>query len=163
MLTDMIGALANLTSLLLWIPQAKTTWRNRKNKSALLGVSIGTQIIVVVNTVLWCIYGLMISNIWLPMGTAIILPLASVTIFLKLKSKRQVVDEVDSNTWFTFAAYRQLSSENKRSCLRYIYNAGFDSQIFPEILNWESYEEMSELDKMYWNKDLWIEKSKEHD
>lgn len=159
MITNIIGALANLTSLLLWIPQAKTTWRNRSNKQALLGVSIGTQIIVVINTVLWCVYGLMISNVWLPLGTIIILPLASITIFLKLKSKRPAVSEVDPNTWFTFAAYQKLSLANKKRCLKSIYTTDFSKQVSKaEFLNWESQEVMSDIDKMYWDKELWLEK-----
>lgn len=154
MITNILGALANLTSLILWVPQAKTTWSNRYNLQALSGVSIGTQIIVVINTLLWCIYGVMITNIWLPLGTIIILPLAIMTILLKLQSNKN--EEVDSNAWFTFAAYRKLDDIDKVRCLKAIYNTDFKNEVRIELLNWQSYEKMSDLEKMYWDKDLWI-------
>ncbi|OJG99510.1 hypothetical protein RV18_GL001578 [Enterococcus termitis] len=149
-----------MTSLILWIPQAKTTWKNRNDPQALAGVSIGTQMLVGVNTVLWCIYGVMINNVWLPLGTIIILPLASLTIFLKKKSdkRKKIVVNEEKETWFTFADYRRLAPENKELCLKAIYTTDFGQQVSAGLLNWESYEEMNELDKMFWNKDLWLEK-----
>lgn len=159
MIINILGAFANLTSLILWIPQARTTWENRHNLQALSGVSITTQIIVVINTVLWCIYGIMIDNFWLPLGTIIILPLASLTIFLKLKSNKntRAISEVEPNRWFTFSMYRQLSSTEKEHCLEAIYTTDFGKQVSYELLNWESYERMTDLDKKYWDKELWIE------
>ncbi|GGC94856.1 SemiSWEET family sugar transporter [Enterococcus wangshanyuanii] len=160
MITDIIGALANLTSLILWIPQAKTTWKNRNDPQALEGVSIGTQILVAINTILWCIYGVMIKNVWLPLGTIIILPLASLSIFLKKKSgkNKKITVDVEKETWFTFADFRRLDPENKELCLKAIYTTDFGQQVSAGMLNWESYEEMNELDQMFWNKELWIEK-----
>lgn len=46
----------------------------------IMGISYATQIIASINTVFWCIYGIMIHSIWLSMGTIIILPLALWTI-----------------------------------------------------------------------------------
>lgn len=57
----------------------------RSNPEALQGISLGTQVIAGVNTSAWCIYGLLIHDIWLPLGTLIVLPLALWTIVLKLK------------------------------------------------------------------------------
>lgn len=54
-MTDFIGLLANLTSLVLWIPQAMTTYANRRDREALKGISYGTQTMAALNTVLWCI------------------------------------------------------------------------------------------------------------
>ncbi|GAB2022659.1 hypothetical protein RyT2_17330 [Pseudolactococcus yaeyamensis] len=85
---NVLGFVANLTSLLLWTPQARTTWLNRSNAKALSGVSYGTQIIAAINTVLWCIYGIMINSYWLAMGTVIILPLAIWTFVLKKKVEK---------------------------------------------------------------------------
>lgn len=88
-LVSVLGFYANLTSLILWLPQARITWRNRNNAGALEGVSYGTQIIAGVNTILWCVYGLEIHSYWLAMGTIIILPLALFTIVLKFKAERK--------------------------------------------------------------------------
>ena len=95
---NILGFLANLTSLTLWIPQAYTTGKNRKNKEALQGVSYGTQIIAAFNTVFWCIYGLMIHSYWLAMGTVIILPLAIWTIWLKYSVEKDKWYEYNSRT-----------------------------------------------------------------
>lgn len=92
-IVNIIGALANLTSLILWLPQAKITWNNRNNKQALSGISIWTQLIVSINTVMWCIYGVMIDNVWLPIGTIMILPLAVMTIVLKMRLNRNDSDQ----------------------------------------------------------------------
>ncbi|WP_460055422.1 hypothetical protein [Pseudolactococcus yaeyamensis] len=83
-----LGFLANITSLILWFPQATKTWQHRHDKEVLKGVSLGTQIFVIINTLSWCIYGLLIGNFWLPLGTIVILPLAVFTIMIKLKSSR---------------------------------------------------------------------------
>ncbi|WP_271495797.1 hypothetical protein [Enterococcus sp. 5H] len=93
MIINIIGALANLTSLILWLPQAKITWNNRNNKQALSGISIWTQLIVSINTVMWCVYGVMIDNVWLPIGTIMILPLAVMTIVLKMRLNRNDSDQ----------------------------------------------------------------------
>lgn len=101
---NFIGLIANITSLILWIPQARTTYANRQDKEALKGISYGTQIITSINTVFWCIYGIMIHSIWLAMGTIIILPLALWTIWLKHSTENDPLYELSS---------RKLSSQNE--------------------------------------------------
>ena len=101
---NFIGFIANVTSLILWIPQARTTYANRKDKKALKGISYGTQIIASINTIFWCIYGIMIQSIWLAMGTIIILPLALWTIWLKYSTENDPLYELSS---------RKLSSKNE--------------------------------------------------
>ncbi|WP_459790760.1 SemiSWEET family sugar transporter [Lactococcus garvieae] len=86
MIIMILGLFANATSFILWLPQARTTWKNKNNPEALQGISLGTQVIAGVNTSAWCIYGLLIHDIWLPLGTLIVLPLALWTIVLKLKA-----------------------------------------------------------------------------
>lgn len=160
---NFIGALANISSLVLWLPQARRTWKNRNKSEALKGISIVTQIIVIINTTLWCIYGILIHNIWLPLGTIITLPLAIATILIKMKNDKKIHEEIKELTpekWFTFAAFRQLCDIDKIICLRMINTTDFREQIVPEQLHYESYEFMPDLDKMYWNKDLWEENFK---
>ena len=70
-------------------PQATTTWRNRNNPEALEGLSTTTQVLVALNTSSWCIYGLLTRDIWLPLATIVILPLALITIYLKVNSKQK--------------------------------------------------------------------------
>lgn len=157
MIVNIIGAIANLTSLILWLPQARTTWRNKNNPRALKGISIGTQMIVAVNTILWCVYGILIKNVWLPLGTIIILPLACWTIYLKKKEVRKKHESRDADediTWFKFEYFRKLNDLEKVACLKAMYNTDFKNQVCSEIMNWESVEAMNDLDKMYWDKGL---------
>lgn len=88
MIPTFLGLLANVTSFILWLPQARTTFKNRHNPEALKGISLGTQIIAAINTSAWCLYGLFIHDAWLPLGTLIVLPLALWAIVLKLKANR---------------------------------------------------------------------------
>lgn len=103
-MTDFVGLIANISSLILWLPQAKTTYANRKDREALKGISYGTQIIAAINTLLWCIYGFMMHSIWLSMGTLVILPLALWTIWLKYSVENDPCYEWNS---------RKLSSKNE--------------------------------------------------
>lgn len=153
---NLLGALANITSLILWIPQAKITWKNRDNKKALSGISYGTQIIVIANTLLWCAYGLSIKNFWLPLGTIIIFPLALMTIFTKYRiGKKTENTNSPLEPWFCFNDYQKLSDDDKKRCLQSMYSTNFGDQLKAELLNYQSYEEMNTLDRMYWDQDLW--------
>ncbi|USI64630.1 hypothetical protein LMK05_07215 [Lactococcus petauri] len=107
-MVDFIGFIANITSLVLWIPQARTTYANRKDKEALKGISYGTQIIASVNTIFWCVYGVMIHSVWLAMGTVIILPLALWTIWLKYSIDNDVLYELNYEL-----SSRKISSKNE--------------------------------------------------
>lgn len=97
-MTDFIGAIANMSSLILWLPQAMTTYNNRRDREALKGISYGTQIMAAINTILWCIYGFLISSLWLPMGTIIVLPLALWTLWLKHSVENDVFSDLKSRT-----------------------------------------------------------------
>ncbi|GHU37902.1 hypothetical protein FACS1894192_08040 [Bacilli bacterium] len=92
-MTNIVGLIANLLSIVLWMPQARTTWQNRKNPQAIKGISLETQIIVAANTICWCIYGFMTHDFWLPIGTACILPLAICTIYIKIKTNNEFKKE----------------------------------------------------------------------
>ncbi|MFD2254012.1 PQ-loop domain-containing transporter [Lactococcus formosensis subsp. bovis] len=89
-----LGALANILSLLVWIPQAKTTWKKRKEVEALSGISLWTQFISAITSLTWCLYGLLIHDIWLPLGSIVVVPLAVWTIFTKYRAKKMYVKEL---------------------------------------------------------------------
>ncbi|GAB2022844.1 hypothetical protein RyT2_19180 [Pseudolactococcus yaeyamensis] len=88
-MVNSIGMIANLLSVVLWLPQARTTWQNRNNPQAIKGISLGTQFLTAANTICWCMYGVITHDFWLPLGTIVILPLALFTIIIKLKSKKE--------------------------------------------------------------------------
>jgi uncharacterized protein with PQ loop repeat len=131
-----LGLLANATSFILWLPQARTTWKNRNNPEALQGVSLGTQVIAALNTSAWCIYGLLIHDMWLPLGTLIVLPLALWTIILKLKAVKVIpLSKIKQNELIEYGGvgkngYFEVNLGDKTLCdhqgqqlLKYLENA----------------------------------------
>lgn len=94
MVTLFLGAAANLLSLLVWIPQAKTTWKKRKEVEALSGISLGTQLISAITSITWCVYGLLIHDVWLPLGSIVVVPLAIWTIFTKYRAQKLYEEEL---------------------------------------------------------------------
>lgn len=73
---NIIGAIAATTSITLFIPQAVTTWKNRKNPQALAGISVGTQVLVATNALAWFILGWLEENFWISAPGLLNLPLA---------------------------------------------------------------------------------------
>lgn len=59
------GPLATLISTVLWLPQASRTWQVRKDLTALMGGSVTTPLLVVVNALTWGTYALA-KELYLP-------------------------------------------------------------------------------------------------
>lgn len=159
LLVLVLGITGNVTSIILWFPQAKKIWLNRHDPKALKVISVGTQKLAATNTLVWCFYGLLKRDSWLPIATIFVLPCALLTIYWKRKSekKEREIKQEETITWFSFATYSRLNEKDKKRCLEAMYNTDFIDMVHKESLNWESYENMSELDKMYWDKELWFE------
>ena len=83
---NILGFFANLTSLILWIPQAIKTWNIRKDIEELNGISIGTQIFAATNSLLWGLYGFANHDLWLAFGTTVVVPLTVFTIIIKISA-----------------------------------------------------------------------------
>ena len=56
LLTEGIGFVASVVSFVLWWPQAARVWRHRHDGGQLGGVSISSQVLLVVNAALWGAY-----------------------------------------------------------------------------------------------------------
>lgn len=118
LLTNIIVFFANLTGIILWIPQGKKTWANRHNPKGLEGISIVTQKLVAINTILWCIRGLLLKDRWLSLGTLFILPTALLTIWILKKNestRNKRINAIEKpEAWFTFESYKQLCPADKK-------------------------------------------------
>lgn len=163
-----LGFIANATSMAIWYPQAKKTYESKKNPYSLKGVSLLTLYLGLINTMVWGVYGLFTKDLWIAMGTIVIAPSTYMTIRWKVEADKKLSeldvkkhDEPKEVKWFSFKIYRSLDSRTKERCLKAKYTTDFHKQIHPEILNWESFESMSDLDKMYWDQDLWNSKIQE--
>lgn len=83
---NIVGFLASSFSFILWLPQARLTWLNRKNPEKLSGISLGTQYAVVCNALLWGVYAFLAEAWWAGALGIVNLPLALGTIYLVKKA-----------------------------------------------------------------------------
>lgn len=88
-----LGIIANVTSMSLWLPQALTTYKNRNNPQALQGLSLLTLYLGLANTLTWGIYGLYTGDFWIGIGSVIIAPSTIAIIFWKRKADKQLVKQ----------------------------------------------------------------------
>lgn len=96
-MVDVIGFAASVTAFVLFLPQAALTWRARHNPAALRGVSVGTQLTLLLNAILWGVYGVSTNAYWVAAPGLINGPLAVLTLWLVMRPQRQepVIDAVD--------------------------------------------------------------------
>lgn len=89
MLEHLIGSAASVIAFALFLPQARATWRNRHNATALRAVSLGTQWLVVTNALLWFAYGAVTQAFWIAAPGFVNLPLAMMSIALISRARRK--------------------------------------------------------------------------
>lgn len=92
-MTTILGALGAVISFILWLPQAKTTWLNRKNIEALAGISIGTQLLVIINAAIWGLYAFYLNEFWVGAAGLINGPLAVATVVLVWRARKSSAKE----------------------------------------------------------------------
>ncbi|MEX1078317.1 MAG: hypothetical protein WED09_04335 [Homoserinimonas sp.] len=83
-----LGFAATGFSLLMWIPQARTTWLNRDDSLKLAGVSEATQWLMMVGYLLWGLFGVLSSSLWVAAPSVISIPLALGTIVVVRRGRR---------------------------------------------------------------------------
>ncbi|KQR12234.1 hypothetical protein [Cellulomonas sp. Leaf334] len=88
LLTEGIGFLASAVSFVLWWPQAARVWRHRRDGGRLGGVSITSQVLLVVNAALWGGYAFVTGSFWVGAPGLVNAPLAVGTIVLLRRSRR---------------------------------------------------------------------------
>lgn len=88
LLTEAVGFLASAVSFVLWWPQAARVWRHRDDGGRLGGVSIGSQVLLVLNAALWGGYAVATGSFWVGAPGLVNAPLALGTIVLLRRSRR---------------------------------------------------------------------------
>lgn len=86
---NIIGAIAATISVTLFVPQAITTWKNRKNPQALAGISAGTQVLVATNALAWFALGWLEENFWISAPGLLNLPLALTTLYILNRHRKE--------------------------------------------------------------------------
>jgi uncharacterized protein with PQ loop repeat len=81
-LVNALGFVATGFSILMWLPQARTTWQNRNDPLRLTGISEATQWLLVACYVLWGAYGVVTQSIWVSAPSVLAVPLAIATIVI---------------------------------------------------------------------------------
>jgi len=81
-LVNALGFVATGFSILMWLPQARTTWQNRNDPLRLTGISEATQWLLVVCYLLWGAYGVVTLSLWVSAPSILAVPLAIATIVI---------------------------------------------------------------------------------
>ena len=89
LLTSIVGFLATTTSFIRFLPQAVQTWKQRKDANALSGLSLPTQWLTLINSLLWIMYGFLLQEIWVAMPSLLNAPMAIFVIALIISSRKK--------------------------------------------------------------------------
>lgn len=89
MLTNTIGFLASCIAFIMFIPSAVTIYKNRHDAHALRGSSIGMNLLLITNALLWGVYGFLSSAFWVAAPGLVNLPLAVFSIYAIVRSRQQ--------------------------------------------------------------------------
>jgi uncharacterized protein with PQ loop repeat len=85
-LTEIAGLAGSAVSLVLWWPQALVVWRCRRDPDRLRGVSVTSQVLLLLNAVLWGFYAVAAESLWVGAPGLVNAPLAVVTIVVLRRS-----------------------------------------------------------------------------
>lgn len=84
-----MGVIASASSIVLWIPQAKSVWKNRHDHHYMSLLSTGTQWLLVTGSSAWGAYAFGMQAFWSGLPTAINLPLSLFTLTVIYKARRE--------------------------------------------------------------------------
>lgn len=87
---EYVGLLASAGSLTLWWPQAVRLWRRRHSPTALGGISITTQVVLLATESLWAAYAVLTASYWVGVPAMVNIPLALLAIRLLRRARRVV-------------------------------------------------------------------------
>ena len=85
---NLLGFAATGFSIFMWIPQARTTWKNRNDPGRLAGISETTQWLTMIGYLLWGLFGVLSQSYWVAAPTVVAFPLALATIFVVRRGRR---------------------------------------------------------------------------
>jgi uncharacterized protein with PQ loop repeat len=85
---NLLGFAATGFSIFMWIPQARTTWKNRNDPGRLAGVSETTQWLTMIGYLLWGLFGVLSESYWVAAPSVVAFPLALATIFVVRRGRR---------------------------------------------------------------------------
>lgn len=93
-----IGAAAAVSSVVLFIPQARLIARLRHNVQALRSVSVPTYALMVADAINWAIYAWLLREFWVAASGLVTLPLAVVVLVTVWRTRRRYVAPAAAHT-----------------------------------------------------------------
>lgn len=92
MITHLIGFLASCIAFIMFVPSALAIYRNRNDVHALQSASIGMNVLLLANAVLWGVYGVLTSAFWVAAPGLVNFPLAVFSIYAIARSRQASKD-----------------------------------------------------------------------
>ena len=86
-LTEAVGFFASLVSFLVLLPQGVKVWGDRRDPAALVHVALPTQVMLLLNSVLWAVYAALTGSFWVGAPVVVNAPITFVTIVVVLRSR----------------------------------------------------------------------------
>jgi MtN3 and saliva related transmembrane protein len=80
---EILGYTASAVTVFTFLPQVIKTWKEKSAKS----VSLNMFLIAVANEILWIAYGIQINNMVIIVTNVVMMCMASIMIYLKLRYK----------------------------------------------------------------------------
>lgn len=96
-IADLLGAAGAILSFALWLPQASTSWRQRRDPVALAGLSIGMLALLLVNALCWLGYALVTKAYWAGVTSLGTIPMSIFLLWLVLRSRSLVSPGADGD------------------------------------------------------------------
>lgn len=88
LIINVLGFVATLFAIFMWVPQARITWQNRNNAQKLAGVSETTQWLSAASYLLWGVFGALSESFWVMAPSLISFPLSVATIVVVRRGRR---------------------------------------------------------------------------
>lgn len=85
---NLLGFAATGFSIFMWLPQARTTWKNRNDPARLAGISETSQWLLFAGYLVWGAYGILSESLWVAAPSAVTMPLALATIIMIHRGRR---------------------------------------------------------------------------
>ena len=83
-----LGFGATVLSILMWIPQARSTWQNRNDPMRLAAISETTQWLLMGCYLLWGVFGIISGSFWVAAPSVVAFPLALATVIIVRRGRR---------------------------------------------------------------------------
>ncbi len=87
-LINALGFSATVLSILMWIPQARSTWQHRNDPVRLAAISETTQWLLMACYLLWGVFGLASQSFWVAAPSVVAFPLALATVVIVRRGRR---------------------------------------------------------------------------